>query len=208
MTLTVDKHSDATTGNRSFGGSAERNSAITLSNVERNFWNGAFVYRNRNIRVGMHSVVDNTSSALQDSELPNSLLAFGTVASATVWIYLQAVERLISEKIVVFQITPATAAEIAGYMVCAPLPGRLKDFFVAPLSKESPMPWLLSDYVKPSFEEGRKADYLMGIAFIRMPVIALPPGFQLRLNLRNLRCPEEKQLVLSSSSGRQHRKKE
>ncbi|EFX61482.1 hypothetical protein DAPPUDRAFT_121745, partial [Daphnia pulex] len=57
----------------------------------------------------------------------------------------------------------------------APLPGRLKDFFVAPLSKESPMPWLLSDYVKPSFEEGRKADYLMGIAFIRMPVIALPP---------------------------------
>ncbi|EFX63093.1 hypothetical protein DAPPUDRAFT_119543 [Daphnia pulex] len=143
MTLTVDKHSDAATGNRSFGGSAERNSAITLSNVERNFWNGAFVYRNRNIRVGMHSVV--------------------------------AVERLISEKIVVFQITPATAAEIAGYMVCAPLPGRLKDFFVAPLSKESPMPWLLSDYVKPSFEEGRKADYLMGIAFIRMPVIALPP---------------------------------
>lgn len=32
----------------------------------------------------------------------------------------------------------------------APLSGRFKDFFVAPLSKESPMPSLLSDYVKPS----------------------------------------------------------
>ncbi|EFX62127.1 hypothetical protein DAPPUDRAFT_120495 [Daphnia pulex] len=54
------------------------------------------------------------------------------------------------------------------------LPGRFKDL-LTPLSKESPMPWKLSDFVIPSFEEGRNTDYLMDIAVIRIPVIALPP---------------------------------
>lgn len=138
-------------------------------------------------------------------------------------------ERSIAEKIVVFQITPATAADIAGYMAFLPFynllnemnshavirvaagsqfPGRFKDL-LTPLSKESPMPWKLSDFVIPSkqpwkvlqlygrasgklfpfsaanslltticslgFEGGRNADYVMGIAVIRIPVIALLP---------------------------------
>jgi hypothetical protein len=57
MNSSVDKHSDAATGNWNFCASAARNSAITLSNAERNIWNVTGLYRNRSIRFGMQSVV-------------------------------------------------------------------------------------------------------------------------------------------------------
>ena len=92
----------------------------------------------------------------------------GTIEPEKVWTYLKKVRETISERICVFEFSPATIAEMDGYKLFfddlnatnwfaviadAPdtkLPWSFKDFYVLPLPKESLVPIELISFVKKS----------------------------------------------------------
>ncbi|XP_046447945.1 uncharacterized protein LOC124196771 isoform X3 [Daphnia pulex] len=206
MIPSLDKRCDSRPGEVSDRNIMTRNQEISLSDPKRNFWNGTFIHGGWSFKAGLDSLVDDTRSVLADLEMPKSIRVVGTVEPEKVWAYLRKVSetnQTIAEHIVVFQITPATSADIEGYKFFydelnfldmfaviagaqdSKLPLRFKAFYVVPLGKESPLPFELPFYVKPSFQENRNSDYVIGVVVVQAPPAVDQPMSNASLPRRN-----------------------
>lgn len=109
------------------------------------------------------------STDLADLEIPSSLDVVGRIRPEMVWDYVNQTRRVGSRDIVVFKFIPASDADrkhytsFLGHMyksnrfaVVGAISKLIKDFYVVPLPKDSPIPLALA-----ALSQGTKCNYLL-----------------------------------------------
>lgn len=120
------------------------------------------------------------STDLADLEIPSSLDVVGRIRPEMVWDYVNQTRRVGSRDIVVFKFVPASDADRKHYLsflshmyksnrfaVVGAISKLIKDFYVVPLPKDSPIPLALA-----ALSQGTKSKDHLLIVFINNTLIS------------------------------------